>query len=68
MLKLAVVIIVAALPLFFLSVGDVRASPHDKMTGGPAGSFVACPVGTCGSKGFSKAKGIKGCKASNCPK
>jgi hypothetical protein len=64
MLKMVVIAIVAAIPLL-LNAGEVRASPHDKMS---ANVFVPCPAGTCGIKGFPRAKNVKACKASNCPK
>ena len=67
MLKLVIVTIVAGLSLF-LSAGGVRASQGDKMSGKGPPTLIACPAGTCGSKGFPRAKGLKGCKASNCPK
>jgi hypothetical protein len=67
MLKLVVITIVAAVPLF-LSAENVGASQGDKMSGRVRPTLIACPAGTCGSKGFPRAKGIKGCKASNCPK
>jgi hypothetical protein len=70
MLKVVVVTLVAAFPLCFVSTGNLRATSHaDQISGGktPAG-LISCPAGTCGSKGFPRAKGLKGCKASNCPK
>jgi hypothetical protein len=60
MLKTVVIAIIAALPLL-LSAGEVKAK-----SAGVNG--VACPVGTCGGSGGFKAKDVKYCKASNCPK
>jgi hypothetical protein len=60
MLK-TVIIAIAALPLLFISAGQVNA-------GIKSGSNIFCPVGTCGSKGGPHAKDIKFCKASHCGK
>jgi hypothetical protein len=70
MLKLVVVTVVAVFAALSLSLsaGGVRAAQGDKMSGKGPPTLIACPAGTCGSKGFPKAKGLKGCKASNCPK
>lgn len=60
MLKMIIVAMIATLPLL-LSAAEVRAQ-HKGVNG------VECPVGTCGGRGGTRAKEVKYCKASNCPK
>jgi hypothetical protein len=60
-LKTFVIASIVALPLLF-NTGEVRA----KGAGGV--NNIACPAGTCGGSGRPRAKDVKFCKASNCPK
>jgi hypothetical protein len=62
MLKIIIIATVAALPIL-LNAGEANAQGRNV-----SGDSVRCPLNTCSKSGTQRAKDIKNCAASNCPK